>query len=373
MPEDNQVSGIQVSDETKPSNEIEAWFQEADEAELADEHAAKVQELDKERLGQFLDWFIRKCRPLIGGVMQHDVLRKILTGYEQSSKHSRQLIIEWLKASPASLWAAALHLFRAEQEPVMRERFMELSPFPDLLLVPLQDPNALSRKDAIEMATELGKLWPKLSSLLLSRLPASDNSNDPDSVGRVLRTLELVEAITEGKLNRLPLVKLQRFKHPSIQSKITLLLARRIGNVQWLEVQLEDPNPRLRANAVEGLWNAVPTDQISLLLWNATKDKHPRVACNALIGLVRMQHLEAFDEIEKMASHASPGFRASAAWMMGELGDPRFCGLLREMVRKERGNVRRNATRALMRIRRVSSSRQSENTNASQGNYIAQS
>ena len=61
----------------------------------------------------------------------------------------------------------------------------------------------------------------------------------------------------------------------------------------------------------------------------------------------------AFWMLESMGRNPSTAFRASAAWAMGEAGDLRFAEQLRKMVRKETGSVRRNALRALVRLRRA--------------------
>ena len=73
----------------------------------------------------------------------------------------------------------------------------------------------------------------------------------PDQVIRVLAVLETV--CTTPRL----LVHILGLKHLEgrVRSKLTLMIGRLTGDPQWLRTQLEDENPRVRANAIEGVWD----------------------------------------------------------------------------------------------------------------------
>jgi HEAT repeat protein len=168
-----------------------------------------------------------------------------------------------------------------------------------------------------------------------------------------LRTLEIVAAISRNERLTLALTKLLRHPNARIRSKVTLLLARGARNMAWIERQLAEAEPRVRANAVEGLWYAEDTERKRRLLWQAAEDAHHRVIGNALVGLCRMGDREAVRRLEELAVHGSPSVRATAAWAMGEVGLEQFLHVLPGMVRDEDRAVRTNVLRALARLRRT--------------------
>jgi hypothetical protein len=86
------------------------------------------------------------------------------------------------------------------------------------------------------------------------------------------------------------------------------------------------------------------------LLWKLVRDPHQRVVANALVALMRIGAAGAAEELRKMARNPSAVFRASAAWAMGESGNPAFLPLLDEPVRDLDPNVSRNALKAADRF-----------------------
>jgi HEAT repeat protein len=74
------------------------------------------------------------------------------------------------------------------------------------------------------------------------------------------------------------------------------------------------------------------------------------VAGNALLALHRLGETASVAALLKMAAHASPMFRATAAWVMGQTQDARFLQALGRMESDSDENVRRNASQAIARI-----------------------
>jgi HEAT repeat protein len=90
----------------------------------------------------------------------------------------------------------------------------------------------------------------------------------------------------------------------------------------------------------------------------ALKDPNHRVAGNALVGLHRLgEDLDVIRHLGKMARRPEPLFRASAAWVMGQTGEERYIGVLRQMVRDPDSLVRLNALRSLRRINLASAAK----------------
>ena len=110
--------------------------------------------------------------------------------------------------------------------------------------------------------------------------------------------------------------------------------------------RLSESDPRVRANAVESLWG-VETPEARTLLNFAASDANNRVVGNALLGLYYLGDSSVLAEVIKLAGHESALFRATAAWMMGETGDPRFTDALRRMITESDPAVRKRAFAAL--------------------------
>ncbi len=100
----------------------------------------------------------------------------------------------------------------------------------------------------------------------------------------------------------------------------------------------EDPDPRVRANAVESLWGRTDEDAVRRFR-AALGDSHPRPVANACVGLYLSGRAEAVRELSNLASHPEPRFRAAAAWAMGRTGHSRFLPLLAEMRAASSGPV----------------------------------
>jgi HEAT repeat protein len=114
---------------------------------------------------------------------------------------------------------------------------------------------------------------------------------------------------------------------------------------------LLDEDVRVQANAVEALWT-FDADEARSLLVTAARSKTPRVASNAAVGLYRIGDLSGLRLLFSMSGHDDPDRRVSAAWAMGETGDPRFLPFLTTWFSRSSGNERVNVLQALGRIRR---------------------
>ena len=69
-----------------------------------------------------------------------------------------------------------------------------------------------------------------------------------------------------------------------------------------------------------------------------------------MVGLIRFGDAEAENIVQRLASHESGDFRASAAWAMGETALPVFLPCLQGMVGDPQPKVKLNAIKALRRI-----------------------
>jgi hypothetical protein len=213
----------------------------------------------------------------------------------------------------------------------------------------LADPAACTTADAVALAGRIRPLHSGLDQGLLRALqPGSGNDECPAE--RALRVLEIIEQSTEGPRLQPLLARLLRHRDPRVRSKSTLISGRLVRRADWLEQRLSEPDSRVRANAVEALWGDESPTVLDLFRV-AAGDKHHRVAGNAVVGLHRAGALPAVQIVQSLAAHSDPMFRASAAFAMGQTGDPRFLRLLERMAMNDKGPPRQNALRAMVRLK----------------------
>src|SRR5687768_8808131 len=128
-------------------------------------------------------------------------------------------------------------------------------------------------------------------------------------------------------------------------------MARGNQAIRTAELRLTDPDPRVRANAVEALWQSRQRGAEHVLR-KATRDSHPRVVVNGWVGLYYIGDPGAAEGLLQLASDGSPAHRAAAVWGLGQLGDAVFQPKLQALVRDPDAAVRRNALKALVKIRK---------------------
>jgi len=116
---------------------------------------------------------------------------------------------------------------------------------------------------------------------------------------------------------------------------------------QWLE----DPDARVRANAVESLWGRADAEAVEIFR-RKLEDAHQRVAANAAVGLYLAGESEAVKALWRMATEGDAARKAAAVWAMGRTGDARFLPLLSRMRRMQPAPllVMRNLAAAKERI-----------------------
>ena len=81
------------------------------------------------------------------------------------------------------------------------------------------------------------------------------------------------------------MLRLLRHPNPYLRSKAVKVVGRGSKSPKWVRQRLADPDPRIRANAIESLWSVDNAEARSLLHFAAAEDGHNRVVANALLGL----------------------------------------------------------------------------------------
>ncbi len=224
----------------------------------------------------------------------------------------------------------------------------------DLLPLVLTDIESISAPTAIAIAEALVRSDPHFDARLLRHLLGDDRATlFRIEAARLERVLEILDAVSDCTRLVSFLMKLQRHPDKRIQSKAALLTVRAHRNADWLQSQIASPDPRVRANAIEGMRATRPSEKEVSLLWKCATDAHHRVASTALLVLFENGHApKATEALQKMANSLGESYRAAAAWAMGETGDPRFIDQVRTMARSDTGLARRTALKASVAITR---------------------
>lgn len=118
----------------------------------------------------------------------------------------------------------------------------------------------------------------------------------------------------------------------------------------WVQSRMGDADPRLRANAIEGLWG-VDTEEARDLMLASVHDANNRVAGNALYGLYTLGDSASLAETIRLAAHPVAIFRSTAAWVMGKAADLRFRDTAAQLLRDPHRMVRSRALRSVARIK----------------------
>jgi HEAT repeat protein len=177
-----------------------------------------------------------------------------------------------------------------------------------------------------------------------------------DGVGDGMGSKRALEILCEMPPNRhllQPLARLLRSADPYVRSKAALMYARASDNPEWVLKMLADPDVRVRANAVEGLWQTKAATAGAVFKEAALYPDH-RVQINALLGLHFIGDLsvDLRAQLEKIASTPNVVVRAAAAFAMGRIMDVIYVPVLEGLLKDEEQKVRRQALQALISIRR---------------------
>jgi hypothetical protein len=277
------------------------------------------------------------------------VLAALVRDFDREPLLARRRITEFLQSEPGLFYLTAIEILKKDLDSRASQYLVTLLVQGNLLFRALCDP-ALDRERAIALSRQAHRGDASVDVMLARQLADTDLSGSAVAPGMGERLLEIIDQISDGKRILPSLMRMLRNDSPFLRSKVVLMIGRSGGSVAWLEKRLQESDTRVRANAIEALWGIDTADARELLQW-ATKDSNNRVLGNALVGLYRLGEVAPLAEIVRMAGHESAMFRRTAAWAMGETGDPRFSEVLGRMIADSNAHVRKNAFTAVRRVR----------------------
>jgi hypothetical protein len=310
----------------------------------------------KNLLALLIEEFAKCGKVQTGCAQQAGLLLNLVKGFSSNPLVARRGIRELLTHDPVTFYRASLGILNDTSSAPGLDYLMSVLLESDVAVSALTDAETLPIESALSLARNLYRLDEHLDARLLRKALNEDSSSSTGiDLAALERTLEIIDAISDCCRLVPYLMKLMRMDNPRIRSKAVLLLGRAHRNAEWLREQLLDPDPRVRANTVEGMLDTAPGEKELDAIAPLTKDDHHRVASTALLVLYRNGRTEAGDALENMASHPSEMFRTAAAWAMGQSEDDRFLAVLQRMARTESGNAKRMAIRSCILLRKTPS------------------
>lgn len=283
------------------------------------------------------------------------LLRALVNDFGNSPLTNGRRMRELIQFDSAEFRRSAVTLLRGEADRRGYRYLLTLLWTHDLLLPILSD-ESIPIDRALFAAQVAADVDPQLHIRITRYLIATTLEQQTIKETEATRLLRILGSINDS-VSLQPFVR-QMLLHPSarIRSKLSLLIGRSQSGNKSLATLLSDPDARVRANAIEALWHN-QNPQICTLVRAALDDANNRVVGNALLGLYFAGDTLAIHTAIKLTAHPEPLFRATAAWAMGETGDPRFLARLGRMLADSVGPLRKAVFRAIGLIKKAAAAR----------------
>ncbi len=283
------------------------------------------------------------------------MLTHLVRNFESDSTEYRGRIRDLLGNDRALFYSCSIEILKTMGDSRGTQFLVALMVANDLLLEAMCDP-ALSREQVLALGRAALRVDPMAFSgfcSFLCRVAApAPGQRDYGAVAieDAPRLMEILGEISDPSRILPSLMRLLHHPNPYLRSKAVKMIGQNNRSVKWVRDRLAEPDARIRANAIETLWG-LDTEDVRELLREAANDGNNRVAGNAMLGLYHLGECSVIPQLIKMAGQASSLSRLTAAWVMGECGDPRFSETLRRMLAQTDAVLRKRAFQALGQIK----------------------
>ena len=276
-------------------------------------------------------------------------LGKLVRNFEADASASRQQIRDLLDNHREIFCASSIEILKTTGDSRGAQYLVALLVANGMLLQAICNPD-LSKEEALSLGRAARRIDPMTDVTLSRSLAESGAGGGSVHIADPARLMDILCEIADPGHIMPSLMRMMRHPNTYLRSKAIKMIGRGSLSAKWVMGRLSESDPRVRANAVESLWG-VDTPEARTLLSFAVNDANNRVVGNALLGLYYLGDSPVLAEVMKLAGVESPLFRASAAWVMGEAGDPRFTEALRRMISDPDAAVRKRAFAALGQIK----------------------
>ncbi len=302
---------------------------------------------------ELLSEFVAAVHTSAAGEEEDFFLQGLVDDFQSSSALFKRDMRRRLEKDAPSFLRSACRILKAGAKGPGALYLMESLWGNPVLAGSLLDPALLSLDAAIGLAKRWAAFDPMLDIKLLHLgFPTDGGAVRDIDIVRAKRVLALVKEMPPQRHILFPLVSLLRSPDPDVRARAATLYGRASRNVEWVRSRLAEADPRVRANAVESLWGE-RSEAAQAVLKEASRDRHHRVAANALIGLDQAGAREVAASLKKMAASEEPMARAAAAFAMGRTGRGEYVPLLEAMLKDSGQHARSQALKALIRIRKL--------------------
>jgi hypothetical protein len=272
-------------------------------------------------------------------------LGQLVARFESDPAIASRMMRDLLRDDSANFITSAIALLRRTPDSPGLDFVVALLCGNDLAVSLFADPGVFTDAEAIAVVRRLVRADPSFDLRLLQFAVVGEGGRAAGTPA-VRRILQVLAAVSDMHRAAPRLMLLLRHPDENVRSRAALLLGSTTRDCAWACEQLRAEDPRVRANVVESLWGTTSV-AAQRLFRAAANDPHNRVAGNALLGLYRCGAAESIRLITEMAGSQSSAFRSTAAWVMGQTGDPRFVQVLNRVPVNSSSGERRSVLRAL--------------------------
>ncbi len=279
-------------------------------------------------------------------------IARLLDDFEHNPTSVAKTMRDWIEADPATFCEQVVPILRHTKDGAGFRHLLWLISASKILARVLCDPGLLTEEEASALADRLRKIDPSVEMNLVKEIFGVDGMGGISLAQPAygLRFLSIFK-VEVGSVHLFPVVgRLLRHPNATIRSKAATMLGKMSRHYDWLEQTRNETDDRVRANALEALWEPGIPERLHARLWEGVDDPSNRVVGNALLGLYRQGEAGCIPVITAMTKHPEEKFRATAAWVIGESGDDRFRNCILPLLEEPSMLVRRNAVQAQQKL-----------------------
>ena len=246
------------------------------------------------------------------------VLKALVANYSRNPIAARRQMANWASSDPRGFSSNAAQLLPDFEETPGFQYLTSLLLDGGHLLAIVCDGNILPKPKAVDVVRKMCHLILHLDVKLLRTLLAKgEDGLSPTEAQQAESLVAILNLASPG--NRLLPTLVQLLRKPDARIRSNTAKAMGLRNNQT-ETLLNDPDPTVRANAVEAFWH-VDSTRAKKLLREALRDSHNRVVGNGLLGLLWLGEESSVQATLAMSAHPLAAHRASAVWVMGQSGN----------------------------------------------------
>jgi len=243
-----------------------------------------------------------------------EVVISLLQQFEKNRRDVGRRLSELLEKDPVAFQEAAISYVVSSSEAPGAQFVLWLLHKHDLLLDLLLNPRLCTLGQAIQVGRAAKEHIEYVDIGLAKRLKGA-------SEPQAMRILRLLAAIADNNRTLPLLIQIFRSQSADLRAKAARIFSRYCQNTLFTENMLEDPDPEVRASAVEGLGLSGQRTVPQVLL-SAGADQDPRVQVHALLARYRLGDVDALDQLKELAAETNQDLRLNAIWALGETRDP---------------------------------------------------